>query len=541
MVRVACIGAGAWGANLIRNFSALGALHAICDRDPAALKRCAAAYPHVALSDAPDPVLADPAVDAVVIATPAGSHGVLARRALEAGKDVFVEKPLALTLSEGREVVELAEQRSRILMVGHVLQYHPAVRTLNELIAKGELGKIRYLYSTRLNIGKVRQEENILWSFAPHDISVILMLVGQMPVTVQASGGTYLQQGVPDVTITVLAFANGVKAHVFVSWLHPFKEQKLVVIGDRKMAVLDDLATDKLILYPHQVDWIDRAPVARKAEGAAVPVQAEEPLAVECRHFLDCVEQRARPQTDGREACRVLEVLDAGQVSLDRGGPAVKVSEAGASRLSPRAQPGGRGYWAHPTAIVDEGCEILAGTKIWQFSHICTGSRIGADCTIGQNVVIGPNVSIGNRVKLQNNVSVYEGVTLQDYVFCGPSMVFTNVINPRSAIPRKSEIQPTLVQYGATLGANCTIVCGVTLGRHAFVGAGAVVTGDVPDYALVVGNPARRTGWMCGCGIKLRVKGGRARCSACGARYTVSARSGCRQEGELVRGSGFDV
>lgn len=530
MVRVACIGAGAWGANLVRNFSALGALHAICDRDPAVLARCATAYPHVTLSDAVDPVLADPAVDAVVIATPAGRHGVLARQALEAGKDVFVEKPLALTLSEGREVVELAEQRSRILMVGHVLQYHPAVRTLNELITKGELGKIQYLYSTRLNIGKVRQEENILWSFAPHDISTILMLVGQMPMTVQASGGTYVQRGVPDVTITALAFGNGVKAHVFVSWLHPFKEQKLVVIGDRKMAVLDDLAKDKLILYPHQVSWIDRAPVAQKAEGEAVPVQTEEPLAVECRHFLDCVERRARPQTDGWEACRVLEVLHASQVSLDRGGLPVKVSEAGASPLSSRGESGGGGYWAHPSATVDEGCEILAGTKIWHVSHVCTGSRIGADCTIGQNVVIGPNVSIGNRVKIQNNVSVYEGVTLQDSVFCGPSMVFTNVINPRSAIPRKSEIKPTLVQYGATLGANCTVLCGVTVGRHAFVGAGAVVTADVPDYALVVGNPARPKGWMCECGIRLRVKGGKARCATCGARYAVSARSGCRRE-----------
>ncbi|MBI4402081.1 MAG: Gfo/Idh/MocA family oxidoreductase, partial [Nitrospirae bacterium] len=317
MVKVACIGAGAWGTNLIRNFSALGALHAICDPDPAALKRCAEAYPHVAVGDSFDRVLADPAIDAVVIATPAGRHGAMAKQALEAGKDVFVEKPLALTLAEGREVVELADRASRILMVGHVLQYHPAVLALNDLILKGELGKIQYLYSTRLNIGKFRREENILWSFAPHDISTILLLMGQMPSTVQASGGTYLQQGVPDVTVTLMAFPNGVKAHVFVSWLHPFKEQKLVVIGDRKMAVMDDLSKDKLVLYPHQVSWIARAPVARKADAEVVPVSMEEPLAIECRHFLDCVERRVRPQTDGTEAYRVLEVLHASQVSLD--------------------------------------------------------------------------------------------------------------------------------------------------------------------------------------------------------------------------------
>ncbi|MGH7473855.1 MAG: Gfo/Idh/MocA family protein, partial [Candidatus Methylomirabilales bacterium] len=290
MVRVACIGGGAWGANLIRNFSALGALHAICDNDPETLKRHAKTYPQVVVNESFALLLKDPALDAVVIATPAGQHASMVKQAVEAGKDVFVEKPLALTLPEGREVVEMAARASRILMVGHVLQYHPAVRALNGLIARGELGKVQYVYSTRLNIGKFRREENILWSFAPHDISTILLLVGQMPSTVQASGGTYLQQGIPDVTITSLAFPNGVKGHVFVSWLHPFKEQKLVVVGDKKMAVLDDLSKEKLVLYPHHVDWIDRAPVARKADAEVVPIPAEEPLANECRHFLDCVE-----------------------------------------------------------------------------------------------------------------------------------------------------------------------------------------------------------------------------------------------------------
>ena len=527
MVKVACIGGGAWGTNLIRNFSALGALHAICDSDPETLKRSAKAYPHAAVSDSFTVLLKDPALEAVVIATPAGRHAVMVKQALEAGKDVFVEKPLALTLSEGREVVEMAERASRILMVGHVLQYHPAVRALNELIARGELGKVQYVYSTRLNIGKFRREENILWSFAPHDISTILLLVGQMPSTVQASGGTYLQPGIPDVTITALAFPNGVKGHVFVSWLHPFKEQKLVVVGDKKMAVLDDLSKEKLVLYPHRVDWIDRAPVARKADAEVVPVQAEEPLAIECRHFLDCVERRARPQTDGREALRVLEVLDASQVSLDREGAAVRIGEVN--------EPTQQGYQRHPTALVDQPCEIQAGTKIWHFSHVHAGCRIGADCNIGQNVVIGPNVTIGKRVKIQNNVSVYEGVTLEDFVFCGPSMVFTNVINPRSAIPRKSEIKQTLIRYGATLGANCTIVCGITVGRYAFVGAGAVVTGNVADYVLVVGNPARQAGWMCECGVTLTVVRRRARCGACGARYAVSPKSGCRRTGEDVK------
>ena len=536
-IKVGCVGAGAWGMNLIRNFSALGALHAICESDPATLKQAAESYPQAVPMQSFSDLLADPAIKAVVIATPAARHGVMAREALEAGKDVFVEKPLALTLSEGRQVVERAERASRILMVGHLLQYHPAVQALHELILTGALGKIQYLYSTRLNIGKVRREENILWSFAPHDISILLMLQGQMPVAVQASGGTYLQQGLPDVTLTALAFPNAVKAHVFVSWLHPFKEQKLVVVGDRKMAVVDALAKEKLVLYPHQVDWIHHVPVARKAEAEVVVVSPEEPLAIECRHFLECVARRAKPQTDGHEGLRVLEVLHAAQVSLDREGAAVRLDEAGAAlsrveggmggaTMRPNSWPGVR---IHPTAMVDDPCEIQAGTKVWHFAHVLTGSKIGADCTIGQNVVIGPNVTIGNRVKIQNNVCVYEGVTLEDFVFCGPSMVFTNVINPRSAIPRRTEIQPTLIRHGATLGANCTILCGITVGRHAFVGAGAVVTADVPDHALVLGNPARRKGWMCVCGSKLKVIGGRARCQACGARYSVSHKTGCNQ------------
>jgi UDP-2-acetamido-3-amino-2,3-dideoxy-glucuronate N-acetyltransferase len=181
------------------------------------------------------------------------------------------------------------------------------------------------------------------------------------------------------------------------------------------------------------------------------------------------------------------------------------------------------GVFVHPSSYVDEGCEIGEGTRIWHFCHVLAGSRLGRRCSLGQNVVVGPNVVIGDGVKIQNNVSVYEGVTLQDDVFCGPSVVFTNVINPRSHVVRKHEYRPTLVETGASLGANATVVCGATIGRHAFVGAGAVVTKDVPAFALVTGNPARRRGWMCRCGEKLAAQEGDTACAACGARYCLSA------------------
>jgi UDP-2-acetamido-3-amino-2,3-dideoxy-glucuronate N-acetyltransferase len=507
--RVAVVGAGYWGKNLVRNFHALGALACICDSDEARLRGLGGQYPGSATTSSFGDVLKDGTVEAVAIATPAESHAALVREALLAGKDVFVEKPLCLSVTTGRGLVAQARAQGRILMVGHLLWYHPAVLKLKELIDAGELGRIEYIHSNRLNLGKIRREENILWSFAPHDISVILGLLGEMPEAAKAQGGNYLHERIADVTVSLLSFPSGVKGHIFVSWLHPFKEQKLVVIGDRKMAVFDDgEPKDKLRLYPHSIVWHNHVPMANKAEAQAVPIASGEPLRAECLHFLECVRTRQRPRTDGEEGLRVLTVLQQCQEAL--GGPAAAPS-------GPPAQAE-KTYFAHESTFVDDGVVIGEGTTIWHVSHILKGSRIGKNCKIGQNVVIGPRVSIGDGVKIQNNVSVYEGVTLEDHVFCGPSMVFTNVFNPRSEIRRMDDLRPTLVKHGATLGANCTIVCGVTVGRYAFVGAGAVVTRNVPDYALVLGSPARVEGWMCACGVKLKWLGTEAAC-ACGKRY----------------------
>jgi UDP-2-acetamido-3-amino-2,3-dideoxy-glucuronate N-acetyltransferase len=196
-----------------------------------------------------------------------------------------------------------------------------------------------------------------------------------------------------------------------------------------------------------------------------------------------------------------LRILNASQRSLDQSGRRISLAEPSRGEAAVNSQP--EEVFIHPTAVIDEGCEVGAGTKIWHFSHLLSGSKIGEGCNIGQNVVIGPDVTVGRGCKIQNNVSVYKGVTLEDEVFCGPSMVFTNVYNPRAHIRRMDELRPTLVRKGATLGANCTVVCGVTIGRYAFVGAGAVVTRHVPDLALMVGNPAQQKGWICQCGETL--------------------------------------
>jgi len=530
MIKVAVIGSGFWGKNLVRNFYDLGSLVAICDMDPQVLATFQEVFQGIPTTQDVDSVLESPflLVDAVAIATPAATHYSFVKKCILAGKHVFVEKPLALTEEEGQELVQIAKDNQLTLMVGHILHYHGAVIKLKGLIDSGELGKIQYLYSNRLNIGKIRTEENILWSFAPHDISVILMLLNEIPEMVCATGGEYLQQQIPDTTLTTLEFPSGVKAHIFVSWLHPFKEQKLVVVGDKKMAVFDDLSEEKLTLFPHKIEWLKRIPVAAKAEAEVVPVDMEEPLKAECRHFIECVTHGTRPFTDGEEGLRVLKVLQASQKSLNLDGGKVALSKVFTPKSQQRRETAeseeiaGTRYpevVIHESSYVDKKVEIGAGTKIWHFSHILSGSRIGKNCNIGQNVVIGPDVSIGNGCKIQNNVSVYKGVTLEDEVFCGPSMVFTNVYNPRSAIRRMTELRPTLVKKGATIGANATILCGLTLGRSAFIGTGAVVLKDVPDYALMVGNPARQKGWMCACGIQLAFKGGTAVCAECKRKY----------------------
>lgn len=512
--KVGCIGAGYWGKNLVRNFSELNALAWVCEVDPAIRANLATRYPMTQLTDRVDLLLSDPELRAVAIATPAETHGKLVRRALMAGKDVFVEKPLCLSTEEGQQLIQLASEKGRLLMVGHLLWYHPAVLKLKELIEEGELGRIRYIYSNRLNLGKIRREENILWSFAPHDVSVILGLVGEMPDNVQAQGGNYLHDRIADVTVSTLSFPSGVKAHIFVSWLHPFKEQKLIVVGDRKMAMFDDVESErKLVLYPHSINWKNHIPITNKAEGQPISFEPVEPLRAECAHFLECVETRQIPRTEGKEGLRVLTVLQKCQEALERSSVPPKATLSQPKR--------NYNYSVHPSAFIDEDVKIGDGTTIWHVSHIMRNSRIGRDCRIGQNVVIGPNVTIGDGVKIQNNVSVYEGVTLEDNVFCGPSMVFTNVFNPRSEIKRMDELRPTIVRRGATLGANCTVVCGVTIGEYAFVGAGAVVTKDVPDFALVVGNPGKITGWMCACGNRIELNGGNGpgACAACRKTY----------------------
>ncbi len=502
---IAVVGSGYWGKNLVRNFFEIGSLKTVCDLNKDILNDFKNTYPGIQITTSFKDVLNDPEIQGVVIATPAVLHYEMVKTALNSGKDVFVEKPLSLNVEDGKKLVDISEEHGNILMVGHILQYHPAVTKLDEMVKEGELGKIQYIYSNRLNLGKFRTEENILWSFAPHDISVILMLLNERPLSLTSHAGTYLNKNVADVTLTTMDFPGDVKSHIFVSWLHPYKEQRLVVVGSKKMAVFNDVADDKLLLYPHEIEWVNRSPVPVLKDAIVVDYEMKEPLKEECKHFMECIETREKPKTDGREGLRVLEILDASRESLESNGEKVLISKDS--------------YYVHPSSFLDQTSTVGENTKIWHFSHVMSRAKIGDNCNVGHYVLIEPDVVIGNHVKVQNNVTITTGVKVGDYAFIGPSVVFTNIVNPRSFISRKDEFLETIIGRGASIGANSTIIGGNIIGEYAFVGAGSVVTHDVPDYALVFGNPARIEGWTCECGLKLNFSEQKIAVCSCGIEY----------------------
>ena len=325
--KIALVGCGYWGKNLCRNFNDLGALGHVVDSTDAGKATALELAPDVPVSSSYVEILNDNAIQAVALATPAETHAELAIRAMRKGKDVFVEKPMSLTLEDARKMSEMAQDEERILMVGHLLEYHPAVLKLRELIDSGELGKVNYIYSNRLNFGKVRTEENALWSFAPHDVAVIIRLMGETPIEVSATGGSYITRGLADSTVSNLRFANESRAHIFVSWLHPFKEQRLVIVGDRKMAIFNDVAPygQKLKLYPNSVEFDGAMPVLKKEDVQLVDHLQTEPLREECRHFLECISSRKKPLTDASSGIEVLKVLHACQESMEKNGQPEKL------------------------------------------------------------------------------------------------------------------------------------------------------------------------------------------------------------------------
>ena len=495
--KICVVGAGKWGRNHIKTLDKLGCLGGVVETDEKVLNELTTEYPHAQVFSDYKKASAK-SFDGFTVVTPAETHFKIASYLLQNKNHVLVEKPLALTSKEAKTLKGIADKNNLNLMVGHVLLFHPAIRKIKEIVDEGRIGKLQYIYSNRLNLGTVRTEENILWSFAPHDVSLFQYFIGTLPEEIVSRGGIFLQPNIHDSTLTILKYPDNIVGHIFVSWLHPFKEHRLVVIGSKGMLSFED-STDKkeLLFYEKGIDWVKGEPVKRDGSTEVIEYDRSMPLTEELKYFVDHLNGDPIEIASSQDAIDVLEILEQATESL--------IQESGVTGEEKTVQTAKLEYYVHPTAVIDDNVKIGKGTRVYHFSHVQSGSSIGRNCTLGQNVNIGNNVRIGNHVKIQNNVSVYEGVELEDYVFCGPSMVFTNIVDPRCEFPQRGSefYKKTLVRYGASLGANATVVCGHTIGRFAFIAAGAVVTKDVPDYALMTGVPAKRTGWMSRHGTRL--------------------------------------
>ena len=336
-VRVGVVGLGYWGPNLARNFDRLPAaeLAYCCDLEEANLVKARGLYPAATVTDDYARLLADDALDAIVVATSVPTHYKLGKLALEAGKHTFIEKPIALKAADARDLLDAAEARGVKLMVGHLLEYHPAVAKMKELIDAGELGKVYYAYANRLNLGKVRTDENALWSLGPHDVSLLNYLTGDEPVEVSARGECYLQDDVEDVVFGYIRYESGVVGHLHVSWLDPHKSRKITVVGEKKMVVFDDMEADRKITVYDKGATTTRTKFETYGEFVTLhfgdihipKIGNDEPLRVECQHFVDCIVDDATPRSDGRDALNVVKVLDAMEISLREGGRPVKTAE----------------------------------------------------------------------------------------------------------------------------------------------------------------------------------------------------------------------
>lgn len=511
------VGAGRWGINHISTAHQLGLLCAVVDCDPVALDRSKQTLPdhppshfYTTLSTALQAHLRA----AVIVATPPITHFAIACEAIASKRHVLVEKPLCDTFAHARELVQMASDARVCLMVDHLLQYSVHHCRLLQLIRSGFVGDVTRVKMTRVNFGTVRTEENVLWSFTPHDVSVLLAICGnEVPNSVACVGQRVVSCGIEDYVDMSLRFESGVQAQIEASWMHPLKERRLVVYGTKGAVILNEAMPDPNAPKLQGFKWSAK----RKSDGSAVVIEKQEqdlvtslreatgdpnglhsgaekpPLLAAIEHFLECVESNATPITDGNEGTRVLQVLQAAKESLEKDGVTILLSTG--SQCS--------NVFVHPTAVVDSGAVLGPGSKVWHFSHVMPGAKLGSACNIGQNVYIGGKAVLGRNVKVQNNVSIYDAVNIDDDVFLGPSCVLTNVKTPRSHISRKHAFEPTIINKGVTVGANATVICGVKLGQYCFIGAGAVVTKDIPPHALVYGNPATLHGWVSTTGVKL--------------------------------------
>lgn len=473
---IAIVGAGYWGKNLIREFYNLNVLDMVIEQDENLLNEIKNNYNIKTSSNIQD-VLNKNYITGIVIATPSETHYTIAKQCLDRNKNIFIEKPFTLDYNKSLELHNLSIQKNLKIMVGHILHYNLYIIKLKSLLKNNTIGQIKSIVTNRFSYGKIRSNENVLWSFAPHDISLIYSLLKNSSNQEPLLNIKYIDSKTHCSNISesnIFLESNNIKVNINVSWLKPYKESSITIVGTKGILYFDDvkktLSLTKYNLLKQNIlinDYIT-------------------PLKNECLHFVNCLINNKIPYTNSFEALygiRLIEnIINHNNYNLDP----ISISEHNNPINS-------NDYYLDSTSIIDNNTTIGKNTKIWHYTHVCESSIIGQNCNIGQNCYIGKNTIIGNYCKIQNNVSVYDGVICEDYVFLGPSCVFTNDLNPRVEYPKNS-YKKTYIKYGATIGANATILCDLTIGRYALIGAGSVVVRDVPEYAVMVGNPAKQIG-----------------------------------------------
>uniref|UniRef100_A0A7S0ZGF9 Gfo/Idh/MocA-like oxidoreductase N-terminal domain-containing protein n=1 Tax=Timspurckia oligopyrenoides TaxID=708627 RepID=A0A7S0ZGF9_9RHOD len=545
LLKVGVIGCGKWGQNHVRALHEMNLLSAVSDLNSSTLSelnsRFNLAQSGVSISSDPYANIMQNSADthAVIIASPTNTHAQLAKECLLAGKHVFVEKPISMDSKEVRELMRLAAERQLVLMTGHIVLFDRAFERMLRLIENGLIGVPRYISATRLSLGTFRNDADVLWTLAPHDIAMIDAVLArfsqrgsavvhncEMHVTA-ASGSCVFSESRSDAgTITLRCGTRFGEVHalVSVSWLHAAKERKFIVHGEHGSLEYDALNPDQSQALRHH-----RHHVAYNSEAKSVQVSRSvsnesgnpfshdqtasekerfaDSLTMELDHFLECIiEERLENKAGGQQALRVVTVLEEAHRLIEAAALGSRNVTQHAGKESLNQENTVDNVFVHDSAYVDANVTLCSGVKLWHFVHVMSGAKIGSESSLGQNVFVGKGVDIGRGVKVQNNVSIYEGVSVADHVFIGPSVVFTNVRNPRSEINRRADFASTRLCKGVTVGANATIVCGITVGEYAFIGAGSVVTKDVAPFTLVYGNPATCQGYVSPLGYRLNEK-----------------------------------
>jgi predicted dehydrogenase/acetyltransferase-like isoleucine patch superfamily enzyme len=486
VIRIGVIGYGYWGPNIVRNLSGMAGTQvaAIGDCDSSALDRARQAFPQVRTTSDIQSLLTAPDLDAVAVVTPVWTHFELAQAALENGKHVFVEKPFTVTSAQAQQLIELAARKNLTLMVDHTFLFTGAVRKIRQLIEEGMLGDLYYYDSTRVNLGLFQHDINVLWDLAPHDLSIMDYLIGTPPEAVAAAGESHLN-GLADVAYLTVYFPHNVIAHINVNWLSPVKVRTTLIGGSKRMLVWNDLEPDeKVRVYDkgaqvkHGQGVYDLLVSYRSGDMWAPKIDPGEALRSELAHFQSSIDHHQKPLNDGEAGLRA-----GGEAA--RGGRPVSAAPR-------RADPPVNEYRS-----IAPDVKLGQGVRLSKFINLY-GCRIGDETKIGAFVEVQKNAFIGKRCKISSHTFICEGVTLGDNVFVGHGVTFINDLYPRSTTPkgelqteRDWTVETTIVEAGASIGSGATILAGVMIGQHAMVGAGSVVTKDVPAYAVVAGNPAR--------------------------------------------------